>query len=56
MYRQPIMRTIDRNAIKEVEIPPAAQSHSYDVEYVRKLKEEKSKVPCSLFWTKITID
>ena len=44
MYRQPIMRTIDRNAIKEVEIPPAAQSHSYDVEYVRKLKEEKSKV------------
>jgi adducin len=44
MYRQPIMRSIDRNAIKEVEIPPAATSHSYDVDYVRKLKEEKSKV------------
>lgn len=44
MYRQPIMRTIDRNAVKEIEIPPAAQSHSYDIEYVRKLKEEKSKV------------
>ena len=44
MYRQPIMRSIDRNAIKEVEIPPAATSHSYDVEYIRKLKEEKSKV------------
>lgn len=44
MYRQPIMRTIDRNAIKEVEIPPAATSHCYDVEYIRKLKEEKSKV------------
>lgn len=44
MYRQPIMRTIDRNAIKDVEIPPAATSHSYDVEYIRKLKEEKSKV------------
>ncbi len=44
MYRQPIMRTIDRNAIKEVEIPPAVTSHSFDVEYVRKLKEEKSKV------------
>lgn len=35
MYRQPIMRTIDRNAIKEVEIPPAVQSHSYDLEYVK---------------------
>ena len=44
MYRQPIMRTIDRNAIKEVEIPPAATSHCYDMDYMRKLKEEKSKV------------
>jgi len=44
MYRQPIMRTIDRNAIKEVEIPPAVTSLSFDHEYVRKLKEEKSKV------------
>lgn len=35
MYRQPIMRTIDRNAIKEVEIPPAATSHSYDLEYIK---------------------
>lgn len=44
MYRQPIMRTIDRNAIKEVEIPPSVQSHSCDSEYIRKLKEEKSKI------------
>lgn len=44
MYRQPIMRSIDRNAIKEVEIPPAATSHCYDIEYIRKLKEEKSKI------------
>lgn len=44
MYRQPIMRSIDRNAVKEVEIPPAATSHSYDLEYIKKLKEEKSKV------------
>lgn len=44
MYRQPIMRTIDRNAVKEVEIPPAVTSHSFDVEYVNKLKEAKSKV------------
>jgi adducin len=44
MYRQPIMRTIDRNAVKEVEIPPAVTSLSFDHEYVRKLKEEKSKV------------
>lgn len=44
MYRQPIMRTIDRNAIKEVEIPPAAISHSFDAEYVRKMKEEKQKL------------
>lgn len=44
MYRQPIMRNIDRNAIKEVEIPPTTQSHGFDPEYIRKLKEEKSKV------------
>jgi len=44
MYRQPIMRNIDRNAVKEVEIPPANVSHGFDAEYVRKLKEEKSKV------------
>ncbi|CAF0727263.1 unnamed protein product [Brachionus calyciflorus] len=44
MYRQPVMRTIDRNAVKEVEIPPAVVSHPYDPEYVKKLKEEKSKV------------
>ena len=35
MYRQPIMRTIDRNLTKDVEIPPAATSHSYDMEYIR---------------------
>lgn len=35
MYRQPIMRSIDRNAVKEVEIPPAATSHSYDSEYIK---------------------
>lgn len=44
MYRQPIMRNIDRNAVKEVEIPPTTQSHGFDPEYIRKLKEEKSKV------------
>lgn len=44
MYRQPIMRTIDRNAIKEVEIPPTTQSHGFDSEYIRKLKEDKSKM------------
>lgn len=44
MYRQPVMRTIDRNAVREVEIPPAAMSHPYDPDYVKKLKEEKSKV------------
>lgn len=44
MYRQPIMRNIDRNAVKEVEIPPSSQSHGFDAEYVRKLKEEKSKI------------
>ncbi|RNA39380.1 alpha-adducin-like isoform X1 [Brachionus plicatilis] len=43
MYRQPVMRTIDRNAVKEVEIPPAATSHPYDPDYVKKLKEEKQK-------------
>lgn len=35
MYRQPIIRSIDRNAVKEVEIPPAATSHSYDFEYIK---------------------
>lgn len=44
MYRQPIMRNIDRNAVKDVEIPPTTQSHGFDPEYIRKLKEEKSKV------------
>lgn len=44
MYRQPIMRNIDRNAVKDVEIPPSSQSHGFDSEYIRKLKEEKSKV------------
>lgn len=44
MYRQPIMRSIDRNAVKDVEIPPSSQSHGFDSEYIRKLKEEKSKV------------
>lgn len=44
MYRQPIMRNIDRNAVKEIEIPPTSQSHGFDAEYVRKLKEEKSKI------------
>ncbi len=44
MYRQPIMRSIDRNAVKEIEIPPSSQSHGFDSEYIRKLKEEKSKV------------
>lgn len=43
IYRQPVMRSIDRNAVKEVEIPPAATSHGFDPEYVRKLKEEKQK-------------
>ncbi len=44
MYRQPVMRNIDRNAVKEIEIPPSSQSHGFDSEYIRKLKEEKSKV------------
>jgi len=44
MYRQPIMRTIDRNAVKEVEIPPVSTSHNFDLEYIRKLKEEKQKL------------
>jgi hypothetical protein len=29
------MRTIDRNAIKEVEIPPAVTSHNFDLEYIK---------------------
>jgi len=44
MYRQPIMRNIDRNAVKEVEIPPVSSSLSFDQEYIRKLKEEKQKL------------
>ncbi len=35
IYRQPVMRSIDRNAVKEVEIPPAATSHGFDPEYVK---------------------
>ena len=42
-YRQPVMRSIDRNAVKEVEIPPAATSHGFDAEYIKRLKEEKQK-------------
>ena len=35
MYRQPVMRTIDRSAVKDVEIPPASTSHTYDSEYIK---------------------
>ncbi len=44
IYRQPVMRSIDRNAVKEVEIPPAATSHGFDADYIKKLKEEKQKL------------
>jgi adducin len=44
MYKQPIMRPTDTcNKVKDIEIPPAATSHCYDMDYIRKLKEEKSK-------------
>jgi hypothetical protein len=39
------MRSIDRNAIKEVEIPPTCSSMNYDKEYVGKLKDDKAKRP-----------
>ena len=35
VYRQPIIRSIDRNAIKEVEIPPTCSSYNQDPEYLK---------------------
>lgn len=43
MYRQPLIYAIEKNLSKDVEIPPAVTSHQYDTDYIKKLKEEKSK-------------
>jgi len=44
IYRQPVMRQIDRTAVKDIEIPPHCSTLSFDQEYVRKLKEERQKL------------